>query len=81
VVERRLKPVPAPGPDTLGVMRKADGAPRDDTVLVRGCRRPEIYACGGCGAPLILYGPPTVVGDSLLLCNGCGTHNAPEAQG
>ena len=79
--ERRLKAVRSPGPDALGVMRKADGTPRDETVLVRGRRRRETYVCAGCSAPLILYEPPTVVGDSLLLCNRCGTHNALEAQG
>jgi hypothetical protein len=55
--------------------------PRNDTVLVRGRKRrfhEETYVCD---APLVLYEPPTVAGNSLLLCNNCGTQNAPEEQG
>jgi hypothetical protein len=80
--EHKLKSVPSPGPDALGVMQKPAGTPGNDTVLVRGCRdsHEATYVCGGCGVPLLLYVPPSVAGEALLLCNNCGTHNAPEAE-
>lgn len=59
-------------------MRKPAGTPPGDTVLVRGCEREETYVCGGGCAPLVLREQPTVASSALLLCNNCGSHNAPE---